>query len=246
MSDPFITVITVVRDEETMLPFFFRHYGQFADRFIVFDNGSSDLTCDLVRAEPKAKLHFLDTKNVFKDSALMHVKNQMYQFEPGTWFIIVDCDEFVWHPDIVGYLKKCEEAGVTIPRTTAYDMIGTEVPKVDQRQLWQMIDSGVRNKFYDKSAVVHKDVQINYRAGCHHCKPSGRVKFSHDESLKLLHFAWLSEEYRINRAAETVKRLSDENKANGWSAHYMDLDKLRAYYQKALKERKPLDLKGTV
>lgn len=239
-----VTVITMVKNEEILLPFFFRHYERFADRILVHDNGSTDRTIELIKAHPKAELRLINTHGEFKDSALLSVKNMIYQMEPDEWFFIVDCDEFIWHRDMLSYLKRCDDERVSLPRVAAYDMIGKEIPIDDGKtQLWEIITNGFRRPFYDKQAVVNKDVKINYNAGCHECKPTGRVQYSKDVDLLLLHFAWLSEEYRIKRAEETAKVMSAENKSSGWSTHYLDIPGLRKYYKLAAEQAEPICLK---
>src|SRR5690242_2946962 len=35
-----------------MLPYFFRHYDSFVDRYIIFDDGSTDRSLDILRRHP--------------------------------------------------------------------------------------------------------------------------------------------------------------------------------------------------
>ena len=45
-----VWLFTMSWNEERMLPFFFRHYDRFIDRYIVYDDGSTDRTPRLVGA----------------------------------------------------------------------------------------------------------------------------------------------------------------------------------------------------
>jgi glycosyltransferase involved in cell wall biosynthesis len=239
-----ITVITVAKNEEVILPFFFRHYERFADHIIVYDNESTDRTAELVKAHPKAEYCQFNTQGEFRDSALTYIKNEMYKSQEGDWYIVVDCDEFVWNKDMRVYLEKCDREGITIPLIAAFDMIGREVPADDGKtQLWELIDDAFRQSFYDKRAVFSKEVDIRYEPGCHRANPRGTVKYSENHDIFLLHFAWLSEEYRIAKAEVNAKAMSAENKWSGWSTHYLDIPGLRKYYQDASRETRKLNLK---
>jgi len=39
-----------------MLPFFFRHYDPFVDRYVLFDDGSTDTTLSLLAGRPKVEV----------------------------------------------------------------------------------------------------------------------------------------------------------------------------------------------
>src|SRR5947207_15448200 len=51
-----IGLISMVFNEEYILPFFFRHYNQFVDKYyILYDKGSTDVTLEIVREQAKTK-----------------------------------------------------------------------------------------------------------------------------------------------------------------------------------------------
>jgi glycosyltransferase involved in cell wall biosynthesis len=233
-----ITVITLTKNERAMIPFFLRHYARFADLIVVNDNDSSDGTREYAMSHPKTVVIPYSTGGVLRDDVHRDIKSNQYRTLPGEWFIIVDCDEFVWHPDMAGYLDRCYHAGITLPRVAGYNMVGPKngIPDDDDRaQLTDLIPNGVRYPFYDKSAVVHKSIQINYMIGSHYANPTGRVLQSQDAEIKLLHYYWLSEEYRIVRTISTLKALSNENVANGWGEQ-PSVEELRQTYRKMAEE----------
>ena len=39
-----------------MLPFFFRHYDPIVDRYIVYDDGSTDRTLEMLAAHPRVEV----------------------------------------------------------------------------------------------------------------------------------------------------------------------------------------------
>ena len=44
------------------------------------------------------------------------------------WFIVVDCDELLSHPDLRGFLSKCDKLGVDVVRCEGWNMIGDAIP----------------------------------------------------------------------------------------------------------------------
>ena len=71
-----IRVYTVAWNEEKILPHFLRHYARFADRIVVYDNGSNDRTRDIIFAHPQAEFRTYDTDGVLHDGAKAHVHYQ--------------------------------------------------------------------------------------------------------------------------------------------------------------------------
>ncbi len=227
-----ITVITIARNEQVLMPFFLRHYS-FADEVLVYDNHSTDHTVDIVRAHKKSRVISLDTEGELRDSILLALKNQIYRVLPGKWFIIVDVDEFVWHRDgIRSYLEMCEKGGVTLPQVRGYDMVSASPPVDDgKNSLPEIIPTGVENHLYNKRVLVHRDVEINYRPGCHECWPKGRATTWPQVEVKLLHYKWLGERYVIEKASEKENAMSLENVLNAWCR--IDYKEMKAYYKQA-------------
>jgi hypothetical protein len=202
-----ITVVCVCRQEAILLPFFIRHYRQFADRLIFYDGMSTDDSREIIKACPIAELRDHDTGGLLDDASNIRIKNECYQAEPGEWFILTDADEFIYHPRLRALLEVYEAKGVTLPRVEGWNMIGDSIPP-DSGLLTSFLKEGIRNPFMDKCIVVHSGVQMNYEPGAHVHHASPHVE-SVRADLKLLHYKYLSPAYVAFKASTC--RMSDEN-----------------------------------
>src|ERR1022692_3580189 len=78
-----------------MLPHFFDHYA-WCDEIHVWDNCSDDGSQEYIQKRGGKLLHY-NTGGVLRDDCHADIKNA-YRPYHGAWYICVDIDEFVWHP----------------------------------------------------------------------------------------------------------------------------------------------------
>ena len=104
----------------------------------------------------------------------------MWQQSRGraAWVIMVDIDEFIYHPNLLGYLYECKQTGVTAIEAIAYEMITDTFPSADL-PLTQTVTCGVREPFYDKLCIFNPNAIAcsNFRPGRHTAAPTGRVRW---------------------------------------------------------------------
>ena len=206
-----VTVLTWLKDEEHIIPFFLRHYA-FADEIIVWDNGSRDMSRELLEANPKVTVHDWDTGGELRDDQLIKMKNEEYLKTGPGWKIIVDIDEFIWHPDILNLFDYCDSRGVTLIQSEGYDMVSEHVPVDDGVSLLTDIVKYGRPNFMYSKVCVYKDgcvVVLNH--GGHSVKTlGGNVMASDRAYLKLLHYRYLSRVLVMEKARRI--KLSDFNR----------------------------------
>lgn len=106
-------------------------------------------------------------------------------------------------------------------RQTVFKGIGYNMVNKDGLDDYLLVNTGVRDKGYDKKVVFNKRFvrEINYRAGAHAALPYGIVSDCTFRPI-LYHFRYMDRQYMIERYKEFASRLSEENKANNWSFHY--------------------------
>lgn len=186
-----ITLITVCKNEADILPFFFRHYEPFVDQFVFFDNESTDDTSRIIAERDDSLRIAYNSLGFLKEEVLTMIRSHAYQnlALDSDWFLIVDTDEFLWHPDMRSYLEACLAKGITLPRVKGYNMYSSETPEDDGNNLLtDSIRTGIANHMFDKHAVVHRSVSVNYGWGSHRCNPRGNIKYSDQSDILLLHY----------------------------------------------------------
>lgn len=210
-----IHVYTMAHNEEVLIPYFMRHYGHIAAKIYIYDNESTDKTAQIAGYSGATVIPF---KGPYSDRHLLQVKNQEYKKSRGEadWIIAVDVDEFIWHPNLVELLEGYLRDGITLPQVEGYDMI-SEAPPCGPGQIYEEIRFGIKCHWYDKRAVFHPDLDINYDIGCHNCNPRGKITHSKKREIKLLHYRLLGIDYLIGRWRIRVARQTDEQIQNRWS-----------------------------
>ena len=197
-----ITVLTWARNERLMMPFFLRHYEQFADKIIVWDNGSEDGTQDIVRAHPKAELREWDTGGIFDEIEHTRLKNEEYKKTGPGWKIVVDVDELLFvRQGLRDFLNHCENSGIQVVTTQGFNMISLTPPEDDGKTLLtDIVKEGVSSFWYDKTAIFKQEVNINFNHGCHKCNIKEDVRILKEPWVKLLHYRRLGLDQVIQRA----------------------------------------------
>lgn len=210
-----ITIYAVAYNEEVFLQFMIDHYrNRFPNcHIVVYDNQSSDRTVEIAKANGCDVIEF-NTNNQISDRKYLEIKNSCWKSAQTDWVLVCDVDELLNINQ--EQLLEEESWGVTIILSEAYNLINME-DNFD----FANIKYGSRCSPYDKSYLFKRSViqEINYTPGCHVCNPVGSVTYS-DKPYLLYHYKCLNPDFHVDRYKEYTKRLSDENRRNGWGSHY--------------------------
>ena len=203
-----IDVYSVMRNEIKILPYFLRHYEQFADRIFVWDDQSDDGTREMLARHPKVVLLGLTH----------HGANDMYYVQSlwpqyrlisrgyADWVMCVDADEFIYHPNLVQFLSECGEKGIQKIRCTGYTMHSTEFPHWKFKgQLYDLIKMGWADRWSTKTVVFDPAIQITFTPGRHQCLPSRNIITYKNIGLKMLHYRYLGPKYFKDRNIKNCK-----------------------------------------
>ncbi len=208
-----IEVYVLACNEELIMPYFLKHYTQFAD-IILLESNSTDKTADMV-IEAGGEIWHYDYPDEINDQWFIDIKNSCWKESQADWVMIVDVDEFIYHPDIKDILSKTD-ATIFLPRL--WNMFSDHFPTT-QGQIYEEItggrEGGGKMNIFRPSEIR----DINYAIGCHNAFPKGNVRLNTTSEIMTLHMRHLGEDYVIARNARTSKRLSAYNRQRGWGFH---------------------------
>jgi len=209
-------------NDADMLGFFFRHYDPFVQRYVIYDDGSTDRSLEILHANPKVEVRAaaLDDRN--PESWVlsgMRLIESFWKESRGVadWVIITDIDEHLHHPDLAPYLAARKNEGVTIIPALGYQMLSEIFPRSDQL-LCESLTTGAPWVQMNKLGVFSPDSieAVNYSLGRHTARPSGDVVAPDRDELLLLHYKYLGFEHTQRRHEECAPRLQKMDLENGW------------------------------
>ena len=164
-----------------MLGFFFRHYDPYVQRYVIFDDGSTDGSCELLRTHAKVDLRPMPPPSdpLSRVASGLAVLESCWQESRGSadWVIVTDIDEHIYHShDLAHYLRACKARGVTIIPSLAYEMVAEEFPHRDLL-LCRTVTTGVRWGEMNKMNTFSPDdvVATNFAPGRHSGARAGRA-----------------------------------------------------------------------
>jgi glycosyltransferase involved in cell wall biosynthesis len=220
-----ITLYTICWNEARMLPYFLRHYERFCAQIVVYDNGSDDGSQEIVGSHPLCDLRHIDIGGKYDESVLLKVKGEMWKEsrEAADWVICCDIDEFLHHPELLGFLADCRDRQITVPVPSGWQRVSEQFPVTDG-QIYDEVNSGCPHGEYSKRVIFNPSEvkEINYSPGCHSARPEGNIHEFADDSLRLLHCKYLSLEYVMARYSAMARRMSRFSLDHGFGCHYLE------------------------
>jgi len=222
--DLVVHVYALCWNEEKILPYFLRHYGGIANKIVIYDNESSDRSVEIIRSYPNTEVIPYSTDEKIDDFRWLGIKNNAWKKSRGKadWVIVVDADEFLFHHDLTGCLKRYRQKGITISVPVGYEMVSDTFPE-SAGMIYDEVKLGVQNNVFDKMCIFDPNAiyEINYNVGCHKAAPRGILNFDINRELKLLHFNFLGLDYLLERYASRKARLSEYQIKHGFGLHFL-------------------------
>lgn len=205
-----------------MLPFFFRHYDEFVQRYIIYaDLDSTDETLDILRAHPRVEIRPVsvsgDAQSLHQAGAALIKDCWKESRTTADWVIMTDIDEHVYHPDLPGYLANCKKNGITIIPALGFQMLSKSFPSSDTHLSQQLTMGAPWSQMSKLNVFSPADIdEINYTPGRHTANPEGNVVLPDSDELLLLHYKYIGFEYTHGRHEQSSQRLREMDIAHGW------------------------------
>lgn len=221
---PRVHLYTMSWNERRMLPFFFRHYDSWVERYVVFDDHSTDGTLDILRIHPRVEIRPLvrAVPESFVLSA-QNIHNTCWKESRGIadWVIITAIDEHLYLPDFGNYLIRCRKQGITAVPALGFDMMSESFPQGEQR-LCDLVRMGEPAVAMSKLSLFdpNRITDTNYAVGRHTAEPRGRVCYPEEDRLLNLHFKNLGSDYVISRSRLLASGLGKTDRIHRWGAQY--------------------------
>lgn len=207
-----------------MLGFFFEHYDSIASRYIIYDDGSTDGSLDILHRHPKVELRRFH--RVVEDSYVLSAQifhNTVWRESRGAadWIILTAIDEHLFHEDLAGYLEQCHAKGTTIIPALGFQMISDEFPKTSAR-LCDVVTTGAPFAKMSKLCIFRPDqiAETNYTVGRHSADPQGNIVLPDKDEVLNLHFKYLDFDRLARRHDVLATGLGSTDREKGFGHRY--------------------------
>lgn len=173
-----IGLISMVFNEEYILPFFLRHYNQFVDKYyILYDKDSTDRTLEIVREQAKTKeveIIPFEFPDGMDDGIKVDKINNLYKkITDCDWICCADADEFIFplplEADLKEILQREQDRGFNLVKTHMWqvyrnvadeDLDPNKMPIVTQRRYGDPRLDGWY-AFYVRQIIVRARMKIS-------------------------------------------------------------------------------------
>lgn len=203
-----------------MLPFFFRNYDPWIDQYVIFDDGSTDRSLDILAAHDRVEIRQLlwsDPNSLSLSLRDFFDQSWMDCRADADWVVTTKIDEHFFHPSMREYLATCLAAGVSLIPGLGYQMMTRVFPAPEER-LCETRTMGVAwvqmNKLgiFDPSRIE----ETHFSPGRHRAAPTGDVVLPPKDEVLMFHYKYLGVDYTQRRHEQCRSRQGAMDIEKGW------------------------------
>lgn len=251
MKRPRVHLYTLAWNEADMLGFFFRHYDPWVDRYVVFDDGSTDGSLEILRSHPRVDLRaFVRTDPDSFVLSQQFMLNESWKESRGQadWVVVVDIDEHLLlrGRPMGGYLAEQQACGATLLPAIGFDLNHPAMPE-NKGVLRDIVIRGRPRPAYSKLSIFNPDAirEVAFSPGRHTARPVGDPVLPARDEIMLWHYKHLSFERNLAREAAQAARLGKVDIANGFSFHVLRTpQEQRTFWDEMERETRDLGVDG--
>lgn len=227
-----IHVYSICWNEADMLGFFFRNYDRVASRYMIYDDGSTDGSLQILRTHPKVQVRRFP--RVIEDSYALSARelhNSVWKESRSAadWVIITAIDEHLHHADIKDYLERCKRRGITLVPALGFQMLSAQFPEPEEtlsetRRYGAPFDKMNKLCVFNPTALE----ETNYHPGRHRADPAGEIVLPERDELLNLHYKYLDIGRVFERHKLLASGLGNEDRKRGYGHRYwFTMDQLK-------------------
>lgn len=222
-----IELITVVYNEEILLPLFLNHYSWVDQIHVILDSDTNDSTREILK-NSTAKVYELSFPDMMDAEIKQKKIHSIYNGLECDWAIIADCDEFIFPFNLKeGVRDVLFRANGNYMRAFMWPVyrhrtdsdINTSDPIYIQRRHGDKDWSNGYNSAYIKPCIGKPSAKINWYLGCHNIISGVDLKES-SEYLQGAHWKMADPQLAITRRIKNGRdRQSKVNLACNYQVH---------------------------
>jgi hypothetical protein len=228
-------------NESKILPFILDYHSKISSKIFVFDNMSTDSSDEIYKKYDKVTVIKWSSDNEFHDGLNAQIKSNCYKkYSRGQnvdWVIVSDCDELVYHPNLIEKLTEYKLQGIDIPSIDGRNIVSDTFPEYDGTLITDKLQIGSPETYAPmcKNIIFNPEKDVNFGMGahasfCENCKRGDKTE------IKLLHYKFLSKEYVKELYDTRLQRLSQFNKTYKLGEHYAVIQETYDYMDDLIKK----------
>ena len=210
-----VELITMMYNEEFLIPFFLNHYSWVDEIVVLYDKDTNDNSESILCDANNVSILPFNMPDGMDDGYKSQLISDTYQGSEADWVIVADADEFIFiSKDDLGKISEDDQASCVVLYDVYRHVTESDLDPLQPIQSQRL--HGCLDKQYIKPSIVRGGLSdISWGPGHHHL--SGVANY-HPTPFTGAHWANADLSFCINRRIYNRRdRQSPTNKAMGWS-----------------------------